>query len=369
MIYLILHPLKRPAEKQVDLLLATLDMHGIEYTKCDIDAVPDGGTIITDCFLMETPGGDPGHDIAARIIDRATGQNNKIVFYYPSESYATLSASFCPTAEALQARNISGYLIKCGDWDIPGYVKNYNMPEFFAWIINNEFNRTRLDYTCNLIDTMPKSHKFLFFNGESRPNRERFFEMFKETGLLDSSIWSHRSGKSANGFGPDRDWLDPFIHPDFRFYAYYPSHYYDTTISIVSETTQNEWFPTEKTYKSLMLGHPFVVYGGQHSLRKIQALGFETFGQDIDESYDLAEYPIERADRVIKSLTTCGMPKPSIHNRLQFQKVANLAYNNLLKILQDIDKSVILTENFAVNNSIFFVFIMIFMYAQSIIPQ
>jgi hypothetical protein len=352
MLYLILHPLKRPAEKQVDLLCATLDLYGVEYIKCSIDAVPDGGTIITDCFLMETPCGDPGNAIASGILDHAAGRNNNIIFYYPSESYATLSASFCPTALALQARSINGYLIKCGDWDIDGYVKNYNMPEFFAWIINNEFNRARLQYTYDMIDIATKTHKFLFFNGELRTNRERFFELFKDAGLLDSSIWSHRSSKSATGFGPNEDWSDPFVHPDFRFYAYYPSHYYQTAISIVSETTQNEWFPTEKTYKSLMLGHPFVVYGGQHSLRKIQQLGFETFGSYIDESYDDAEFPLERADRLVESLKTCSIPNPSVHNRQQFQKVANSAYNNLINILQDIDNNVIIKENFAITNHI-----------------
>jgi len=352
MLYLILHPLKRPAEKQVDLLRATLDMHGVEYVECDVSKVPGGATIITDCFLMETPCGDPGNAIAAEIIDHAAGQNNNIVFYYPSESYATLSASFCPTAEALQARNINGYLIKCGDWDIPGYVKNYNMPEFFAWIINNEFNRARLEYTYNQIDTSVKTHQFLFLNGAERTNREQFFNRFKSAGLLESSIWSYRGGKSNTGIGPDQDWSNPFIHPDFRFYAYYPSHYYQTHISIVSETTQNEWFPTEKTYKSLMLGHPFVIYGGQHSLAKIRSLGFETFGDAVDESYDSAEFPLERADYLIKSLKEAGNPLPSQHNRQQFQKVANSAYGHLLNILQDIDKRVTIKENFSVSDTI-----------------
>jgi hypothetical protein len=101
-----------------------------------------------------------------------------------------------------------------------------------------------------------------------------------------------------------------------------------------------------------MLGHPFAVYGGQHSLAKIRALGFETFGNDIDESYDECPYPQERADRLVQSLASAGTPNPSVHNRLHFQKVANSAYNHLIKILQDIDNNVIIKENFAVDNTI-----------------
>jgi hypothetical protein len=358
MLYLILHPLKRPAEKQADLLRATLDLHGVDYVECDINAVPDGGTIITDCFLMETPCGDPGDTIAAGIIEHAAGRNNNIIFYYPSESYATLSASFCPTAEALQAKNINGYLIKCGDWDIPGFVANYNMPEFFAWIINNEFNQARLIKTHMAIESEPKTHKFLYLNGESRPNREMLFEAIKARGLLDNSIWSHRSGKSADGFGPDQDWPDPFIHPDFRFYAYYPSHYYQTKVSIVAETTQTEFFPTEKTYKCLMLGHPFILYGGYNDLHKLRVLGFRTFDSWIDERYDRCQWPVERADAVLKAIETCPdnifdvSQDVRTHNRRQFLTVANRAYSRLLNILQDIDKNVTITDNFKVTQTI-----------------
>jgi hypothetical protein len=95
-----------------------------------------------------------------------------------------------------------------------------------------------------------------------------------------------------------------------------------------------------------------VIYGGQHSLAKIRALGFETFGDTIDETYDSVSYPQERADRLIASLIHADNPKSSHHNRQHFQKVANSAYANLIKILQDIDKRVIIKENFAVGNTI-----------------
>jgi hypothetical protein len=354
MLSIIKHPLKRPAEKQLDLLYATLDLHGVPYQVTTIDNVPAGSTVITDCFAMENPSGDPGHDIAMDILKADIG---KVIFYYPSESYATLSASFEPTANILQERGIEAHLIKCGDWDIPGFTSNNNLPEFFAWIINNEFNRARLPVSYKLIDTMPKTHKFLFFNGEFRQDREYLFKLCSDAGVLDQSIWSHRSGKSATGFGPGDDWVDPFIHPDFRFYAYYPSHYYNTDVSIVSETTQMEFFPTEKIYKSLMLGHPFILYSGKDALAKLRELGFKTFGNVIDESYDTAEYPLARADALIKTITSCpaNVIEQTVaerqHNRAQFSVVANSIYGKLIDILCKIDSSVIINNRFDVDNT------------------
>lgn len=351
MLYLVLHPDRRPAEKQVDLLRATLTMAGVEFAECTVDLVPDGGTIITDCFLMETPYGDPGHTITTRILDHAVRRNNNIIFYYPSESYSSFSSSFCATADRVSQLNIKTYLIKNGDWDIPGYTKTYNLLEFFAWIINNEFNQARLARTVNAIDTAKKTHKFLYLNGEQRTNREHLFTLVEQAKLLDSSIWSHRRGKSATGFGPGSDWQDPFIHPDFRFYAYFPDHYVKTQVSIVAETTQSEFFPTEKTYKSLMLGHPFILYGGQSNLEKLKSMGFKTYSNSIDESYDNCAYPLERAEYIVRAMVNCPNSLPADigqHNRQQFLTVANQAYFRLLNILQDIDKSIIINESFTV---------------------
>lgn len=315
----------------------------------DVEA---NSTIITDCFLIDS--NDPGSNITQQVVECAAKNNCRVVFYYPSESYATLSASFEPTANLLRKYNVPGYLIKCGDWDVPGFVKNYNFPEFFAWIISNDFNLARLAYTHNLIDTAPKTHKFLFLNGAQRSNREYFFNLYRDSGLLDSSIWSYRGSKSADGIGPTQDWQDPFVHPDFNFYAYYPAHFYNTELSITSETTQNEFFPTEKIYKSLMLGHAFAVYSGQYALKKLQDLGFKTFNNVIDESYDAAEFPFERAQQLVEALKNCdnNITAKTIearhHNRLNFYKVANSIHLKLLKVLQDIDNTCTITESFVV---------------------
>jgi hypothetical protein len=43
---------------------------------------------------------------------------------------------------------------------------------------------------------------------------------------------------------------------------------------------------TEKTFKPIALGMPFVIVGTQGSLRYLRSYGFKTFGDLWDESYD-----------------------------------------------------------------------------------
>ena len=358
MLYIVVNPRWHPVERQINLLYNTLTMSGIEYTVTTVENVPPGATVITDCFLMETPIGDPGHDIANKLIEHACKNHNRLIFYYPSECKSTLGASFNPTGQELATKGVEGYLIKNGDRDIAGFVKNYNFPEFFAWMLVNEFNLARLSYTQDKIDTGPKPYQFLFLNGEQRGMRDHLFELVKSAGLLESSTWSYRGGKSATGLGPTDDWSNPFVHYDFRFYAYYPMHYYQTDVSIVSETDQEEFFPTEKIYKSLMLGHPFIAYGSPGYLAQLQAMGFQTFGKWIDESYDSVKWPLERGTAVADSMVLCknNITEQSIavrqHNRQHFFTVANSVYSHLLSVLQEIDKNVIINEQFDVTDTI-----------------
>ena len=60
-------------------------------------------------------------------------------------------------------------------------------------------------------------------------------------------------------------------------------------IDLVSETHPELYgniFLTEKTFKPIAYGIPFMVNGTQHHLKGIKSLGYETFPELFDESYD-----------------------------------------------------------------------------------
>jgi hypothetical protein len=64
--------------------------------------------------------------------------------------------------------------------------------------------------------------------------------------------------------------------------AIYNNSYY----SLICETHDHDWFLTEKTAKPLIAQRPFIMFGGHHHLAFLRQLGFHTFDQIIDESYD-----------------------------------------------------------------------------------
>jgi hypothetical protein len=64
----------------------------------------------------------------------------------------------------------------------------------------------------------------------------------------------------------------------------------DSWISIVSEAqyedSQETVFLSEKVFKPIACQHPFVILGNKGSLKELKKLGYKTFHDLIDESYD-----------------------------------------------------------------------------------
>lgn len=68
--------------------------------------------------------------------------------------------------------------------------------------------------------------------------------------------------------------------------------YIDTYFSLISETTFNTLhgadgrFLTEKTFKAIALGHPFILIAPPGSMSLLRQIGYKTFDGLINESYD-----------------------------------------------------------------------------------
>jgi hypothetical protein len=93
--------------------------------------------------------------------------------------------------------------------------------------------------------------------------------------------------------------------------------YLDTWLTVVSETGYNDAdgtvFLSEKLFKPISCTHPFIVVGNKHSLVELKKLGYETFSNWIDESYD-NEPDKKRIDVIIDLLKDLK----KIRNKMSF---------------------------------------------------
>jgi|TARA_R110000868_G_scaffold409037_1_gene693772 hypothetical protein len=76
----------------------------------------------------------------------------------------------------------------------------------------------------------------------------------------------------------------------------------DVFINIVNEThhPNNTFFVTEKTFRSIAHGKPFLINGDPGTLKYLKSIGFKTFDQWWDESYDEIKNEWERIESLLK---------------------------------------------------------------------
>ena len=79
-----------------------------------------------------------------------------------------------------------------------------------------------------------------------------------------------------------------------------PEPYIDTYFSLVTETVFDYpySFRTEKIWKPIAMGHPWIAATSCGYYRDIRNLGFRTFGHLIDESFDLLDNDQDRMERI-----------------------------------------------------------------------
>jgi len=119
-------------------------------------------------------------------------------------------------------------------------------------------------------------------------------------------------------------------HEDFRTENTIKKELFlDSCISIVTETTfnDNELFLSEKIVKPIISFHPFIMIGPYGSLRELRNLGFKTFSEFWDESYDEIENPNDRYVAIKEVILELNHKSINELNDL-YQKTKNICIYN-----------------------------------------
>jgi hypothetical protein len=118
-------------------------------------------------------------------------------------------------------------------------------------------------------------------------------------------------------------------------------HLYDNSlVNIVTETYffNNIIHITEKTYKPIAFMQPFILLGAARSLQHVKDMGFKTFGEFWDETYDLELDDKQRFNKIIAVIESIA--KWTEQQRIEFTvRVKDIIdYNvNHLNTMQDIE--------------------------------
>lgn len=200
---------------------------------------------------------------------------------------------------------------------VGGYLQ-----EDIPFVYHENFLPKILDYDENLSAineynqywTADRPYKFLCLNGRGRRHRQNLINRLGS--LLNQAIWTNLDA----AIGPVKT-LDPKY--EFNFYKenthvssgfvkyelfnndwgeiyLNPKPYLDTHFSLVTETVFDYpyTFRTEKIWKPIAIGHPWIAVSNAGYYRDMRALGFRTFNNLIDESFDLIEDNAQRLERI-----------------------------------------------------------------------
>ena len=106
--------------------------------------------------------------------------------------------------------------------------------------------------------------------------------------------------------------------------------YLNTLISIVTETeTQKDCvFFSEKIFKPIVALHPFIVISNQNFLKELKHLGYKTFSDFWDESYDKIEDDTVRFNAVLKLIEDLNEKSIAELKTMYFNMMPILEHNH-----------------------------------------
>ena len=186
--------------------------------------------------------------------------------------------------------------------------RQFNNLDFLIYV--NGFNK---NFDPSMIDHSNKTKDFVFLAGKPHPHRVHMLKEMLDHGLLKNSIWSANSATHQWGdlerYLPDQyelpQWQGKKVigYDDTTRCVHFPI-YNDSICTLIPETLSDNdcHYISEKTCKPIMAEHIFVVLSGAGFLKNLRSLGFKTFHEHFDESYDESPYLNDRVRGILRTL-------------------------------------------------------------------
>mgnify|MGYP003125463305 FL=1 len=182
-----------------------------------------------------------------------------------------------------------------------------------------------------------RDYIYVSYNGNPKPYRVNLVNQLFNKGLDKYGLISLLRDK--NPLILDRKFID---HGDMSTQRYPIQHYSQTYFTLVTEGYfHTNGFPshythislkTEKIYKAMLL-NPYILLGGYGTLSQMRDLGFKTFPELFDESYDDIKSASDRFNKVLENIeSVCKMNPQKLNSLYHDVLVDKVKYNQDLFI-------------------------------------
>ncbi len=303
-------------------IITPLYNKNIEYKT--IDDVGDG----LHLYVINVYSYDFFHDnidigfkcISKKYLEDIRNNKSKIIITFLYEGYSGMKGNY--DLEIIEKWRIDSNLPEnsiyyiCGNFLIEDLIKNKNLN--FKGKPIHCFEPWNLYDESDAVNFNPIDDKFLFlsYNRNPRPQRIVLLMDLLEQNLfqrglisLNSLIYEPPIDCNINHYNFLKE-NAPFII-DSKYDLTYnlacnvtKEDYERTFISLLSESLVDDdtLFFSEKIWKPIIVGHPFILYGNQNSLKFLMEMGYKTFGKWIDERYDQEPNQYTRSKIVVNEL-------------------------------------------------------------------
>lgn len=268
----------------------------------------------------------------------------RIIYSSPSEGSQTLIGH---TRHAgLEHYLLNGSMLAIGGGGMGSEYNHMFYDHFLPKIYDYPQNVTECGRTEEIFYKVEKPYNFLFLNGRTRPHRRWLLHYCKNHGLLERCLWTNLDSHVgySRSLPYENETLcnlqDPLpvqsLPPQYEVSKFHKNIktnynqsfikyelfningqvewgdayinaqcYIDTYFSLVTETVFDypHSFRTEKIWKPIAMGHPWIAVANSGFYKDIQALGFKTFGSIIDESFDQETDSVARIRKIARLIS------------------------------------------------------------------
>lgn len=291
-----------------------------------------------------------------KLIHQIRSEELTDIVYFGYNEYEIEENSPADLAEferLLHTRNIKFHYVIGAFHDYKFYKNSVRIPKVnttiysheYYWIYDTYYNTRKQSpemfekYVDNGFTPLKVDKLFISLNNNAHHHRVYLMDELSKEGLLPlgNVSWLNRGGWTDLPFKhwkEERLVLDQSFADHFNSYVHTPEQYFTSAINVISESTEDVVFLTEKTFLAILMGKPFIIQGPQGIHQALKMIGIKLYEDVFDYSFDNYSDIHDRTAAVVQNIKKIADRDPQdLYN--DCAEIARYNQKRLLEIIEN----------------------------------